>query len=148
MVVLALRGPCSRTATRIQLRSREYGEVGIPACLLGRSNHEQSSRRWVSNEQKRENEWLTDYAADCKEPNHDGEDILEPSCIFSDDAVDRDQLQELQTDVEIKNSADTDGTEKANKQSLLLFFYLPNLPVQGEDDWHTAEEKDQDPEED
>jgi hypothetical protein len=90
----------------------------------------------------------TDYATDGKEPDHNRENVLQSRCIFSNDTLNLDLVQELETDIEVEDCANADGTEKSDKQSLLLLFDLPDVPMQCEDYRHTAKEKNEDSEED
>lgn len=86
--------------------------------------------------------------ADREEPYDDCEDRDQPCGILSDDPVDLYEAEEVETDVQIEHGADADGAEETHEERLLLFFDLPDLPVEGEDDGEAAEEEDQDAEED
>ena len=90
----------------------------------------------------------THYTANSKKPDHDRENILQLRSIFPDDTVNRDQVEELETYVKVEDSADSDRAEEANKQSLLLFFNLPDFPMQGEDNREPTEEQDENAEKD
>ena len=65
---------------------------------------------------------------------------MQPLGIFSNRAVNSDGSEKLEADVEIEDGADTDGAKEADKGCLLLFFDLPDVPVQSEDDGETAED--------
>jgi hypothetical protein len=85
---------------------------------------------------------VDDNAANGQEPNHHPHDLFKTDCIFPHLAVDPHLVQEIDADIEIENSRDTDGTEEAHKCSLLEFFNLADLLVHGEYDGDAAEEQD------
>lgn len=70
------------------------------------------------------------YAADGEEPDYHIEDLDQPLGIFSDNAVHGDSTEEFKADVEVEDGTDADGAEEANEDRLLLFLYLPDVPVQ------------------
>lgn len=91
----------------------------------------------------RENTDSTYDTANGKEPDDDCNDLGETSCIFSLHTIDSDLTKKLGADVEVKDCADTNGAEKANKDCLLQFFNLVNPFVEQQNNWKPSEEQDQ-----
>lgn len=90
---------------------------------------------------------VTDYAAYGEEPDYDGKHILQSCRVLSNYTVNLDLVQELKTDIEIEDGADTNRAKESDKQSLALLLDLPYIPMQSEDYWHTTEQKYKDTEE-
>ncbi len=75
-----------------------------------------------------------------EKPDDDRKNVLQSLGVLSNRAVYSDGSEKFEADVEIEDGADTDGAKEADKDCLLLFFDLPDVPVQSEDDGETAED--------
>lgn len=94
------------------------------------------------------NEFVTYNAANNQEPNDHVDGFRYLLCIFSNLAVDGNFEQELPTDRQVEHRSNADGPEKADKRRLEFVFYLIDVFVHRENDWHSTNKENQDSQKD
>lgn len=72
---------------------------------------------------------VTYHAANCNEPYDHIHDLAQLLSILPDDAVDCEFAEELQTDVEIEDSADANGSKEADEKRLAKLLDLMDFLV-------------------
>lgn len=84
---------------------------------------------------------VTYNATDYHEPDDDHHDFTQTFCIGSLVSINLNLiLEELEADVEIEDSAYSDGPKESNKPCLSPFFNLVDFLVRQRNEWRTAKE--------
>ena len=83
---------------------------------------------------------MDDDTADGEKPDYHPHNLLEAYSIFSNLAINRYLMQEVDADIEVEDSGYADGAKESHKRGLLELLDLRDLLVHGEYDRDTAEQ--------